>query len=310
MRTKWIGWLALPALLAACAAPDPSPTPTQVPTPTSTPVPPTATPIPPTSTPAPPTATPSADWDLVWVDEFDAPDGASPDPERWSFNTGGGGWGNGERQYYTDRPENAVIDDGVLYICARDDEQEPYRGYRYTSARLVTKRKGDWTYGRFEVRARLPEGQGIWPAIWMLPSHMAYGGWPMGGEIDIMEMLGQNPIRVYGTLHYGNPHTHTGHYYVLRTGETFADDFHVFALEWEPGEIRWYVDGYHYQTQTEWFTSKLDTEYPAPFDRPFHLLLNVAVGGQWPGNPDETTEFPQCMAIDYVRVYQSPELAE
>jgi beta-glucanase (GH16 family) len=253
--------------------------------------------------------TPSADWDLVWVDEFDAPDGVSPDPERWSFNTGGGGWGNGERQYYTDRPENAVIEDGVLRICAREEEGF-FRGYRYTSARLVTKRKGDWTYGRIEVRAQLPEGQGIWPAIWMLPSHTAYGGWPMGGEIDIMEMLGQNPIRVYGTLHYGDPHTHTGRHYVLRTGETFADGHHVFALEWEPGEIRWYVDGYHYQTQTEWFTSKLEHEYPAPFDRPFHLLLNVAVGGRWPGNPDETTEFPQCMAVDYVRVYQNPAQPE
>lgn len=254
----------------------------------------------------PPTVTPSADWDLVWADEFDGPDGASPDPERWSFNTGGGGWGNGERQYYSDRTENAVIEDGALHICAREEE-EAYQGYRYTSARLVTKNQGDWTYGRFEVRARLPEGQGIWPAIWMLPSHMAYGGWPMGGEIDIMEMLGQDPIRVYGTLHYGNPHTHTGDDYVLRTGETFADDYHDFALEWEPGEIRWYVDGYHYQTQSEWFTSKRDAEYPAPFDRPFHLLLNVAVGGHWPGDPDETTDFPQCMTVDYVRVYQRAE---
>ncbi len=309
MSKLWIGLLALPAMLAACAGPDPSPTPTPVPTGTPTPVPPTATPLPPTPTQAPPTATPTTDWDLVWADEFDAPDGASPDPERWSFNTGGGGWGNGERQYYTDRAENAVIEDGVLRICAREEE-EPYRGYRYTSARLVTKRKGDWTYGRFEVRARLPAGQGVWPAIWMLPSHMAYGGWPMGGEIDIMEMVGHDPIRVHGTLHYGDPHTYTGHYYVLRTGDTFADDFHTFSLEWEPGEIRWYVDGYYYQTQTEWFTSKLDAEYPAPFDRPFHLLLNVAVGGRWPGNPDETTEFPECMAVDYVRVYQSPELAE
>lgn len=306
MRKLWIGLFALPAILAACAAPDPSPTPTDPPMPTPTPVPPTSTPVPPTPTPMPPTVTPSADWDLVWADEFDGPDGTSPDPERWSFNTGGGGWGNGERQYYTDRTENAAIEDGALRICAREEEA-PYSGYRYTSARLVTKNQGDWTYGRFEVRAQLPEGQGIWPAIWMLPSHMAYGGWPMGGEIDIMEMLGQDPIRVYGTLHYGNPHTHTGDDYVLRTGETFADDYHTFALEWEPGEIRWYVDGYHYQTQSEWFTSKRDAEYPAPFDRPFHLLLNVAVGGHWPGDPDETTEFPQCMTVDYVRVYRRAE---
>jgi beta-glucanase (GH16 family) len=284
---------ALLLVCAACAGAAPTAAPTHTPeaTPTTSP---------------PPTATPGADWEPVWADEFDAPDGTPPDPERWSFNTGGGGWGNAERQVYTDRLENAAIEGGTLLICARE-EAEDYSGYRYTSARLVTRNQGDWTYGRVEVRARLPQGQGIWPAIWMLPSHMAYGGWPMGGEIDIMEMLGQDPIRVYGTLHYGNPHTHTGHYYILRTGETFADGYHDFAIEWEPGEIRWYVDGYHYQTQTEWFTSKRDAEYPAPFDRPFHLLLNVAVGGHWPGNPDETTVFPQCMAVDYVRVYQSAE---
>jgi len=306
MRSLWVSLFALTVLVAACAAPaslDPTaletPMPELDPTSTPTPVP---SPTPTATRPPLPTVTPSADWELIWSDEFDAPDGSMPDPEKWSFNTGGGGWGNAERQYYTDRRENAVIEDGSLLICARDDED--HRGYRYTSARLVTKGKGDWTYGRIEVRARLPQGQGIWPAIWMLPSHMDYGGWPMGGEIDIMEMVGHDPIRVHGTLHYGNPHTFTGDDYVLRTGETFADDYHVFALEWEPGEIRWYVDGYHYQTQTEWFTSKRDTAYPAPFDRPFHLILNVAVGGHWPGSPDDTTQFPQCMAVDYVRVYR------
>lgn len=296
MNKLWIGLFGLAAVLAACAAPDPSPTPTQLPTSTPTPVPPTATPV-------PPTATPSADWALVWSDEFDAPDGSGPNPDKWSFVTGGGGWGNAERQVYTDRQENAVIEDGALLICA----QENAGGFRYTSARLKTQNKGDWTYGRFEVRARMPYGQGIWPAIWMLPSHSEYGGWPTGGEIDIIEMLGQDPTRAYGTLHYGTPHTHSGHDYTLRTGETFADNYHVFALEWEPGEIRWYVDGYHYQTQSEWFTSQPDAAYPAPFDRPFHLILNVAVGGRWPGYPDETTEFPQCMAVDYVRVYQAGE---
>ena len=245
--------------------------------------------------------TPTADWELVWSDEFDAPDGSGPNPDKWSYVTGGGGWGNAERQVYTDRRQNAAVEDSALLICAQENDG----GYRYTSARLRTQDRGDWTYGRFEVRARLPYGQGIWPAIWMLPSHTEYGGWPTSGEIDIMEMLGQNPVRVYGTLHYGTPHTHSGDDYSLRTEETFTDDYHVFALEWEPGEIRWYVDGYHYQTQTEWFTPKPDTPYPAPFDRPFHLILNVAVGGRWPGYPDETTKFPQCMAVDYVRVYQA-----
>ncbi|NBD35539.1 MAG: family 16 glycosylhydrolase [Chloroflexi bacterium] len=132
----------------------------------------------------------------------------------------------------------------------------------------------------------------------MLPA-----GWPVGGEIDIMEYLGHEPSRVYQTLHYGNPHTYKGTHYDLDEG-TFADDFHIFALEWEPEEIRWYVDDHLVQTQTQWFTSSDRGEYPAPFDQPFNLLINVAVGGQWPGNPDETTEFPQYMRVDYVRVYE------
>ncbi len=263
---------------------------------------PTPTPVPPTATPTlPPTATPTDNWQLVWADEFDQPDGSAVDPARWSFNRGGGGWGNGEWQYYTDRTDNARIEDGALMIIA---QREAYKGSRYTSARLVTKNKGDWLYGRFEVRAKLPYGQGIWPAIWMLPTDWEYGGWPLSGEIDIMELVGHEPGTVYGTIHYGNPHTYTGDHYSLTAGQTFADDYHVFALEWEPGEIRWYVDGIHYQTQKEWFTSSTKGTYPAPFDRRFHLILNVAVGGAWPGYPDETTVFPQVMYVDYVRVYQ------
>jgi len=175
---------------------------------------------------------------------------------------------------------------------------------RYTSARLATRNKGDWLTGRFEIRAKLPYGQGIWPAIWMLPTDWEYGGWPNSGEIDIMELIGHEPASVYGTLHYGRPHTYTGDHYDLAGGETFADGYHVFALEWEPGEIRWYVDGVHYQTQTEWFTSSSKGTHPAPFDRRFHLIINVAVGGAWPGYPDETTVFPQTMHVDYVRIYQ------
>jgi len=273
------------ALIMADCEPDPTPTPTPVlPTPTS----------------APPTATPTADWKLVWADEFDGPDGSPADTTKWSFNTGAGGWGNGEWQYYTDRTYNAYIQDGALVIKAR---REDFKRSRYTSARLVTRGKGDWLYGRFEVRAKLPYGQGIWPAIWMLPTDVEYGRWPASGEIDIMELVGHQPARVHGTLHYGNPHTFEGDRYDLAEG-TFTGDYHVFALEWEPAEFRWYVDGYHYQTQTTWFTSSTKGTYPAPFDRRFHMILNVAVGGAWPGFPDETTTFPQYMYVDYVRVYQ------
>lgn len=268
--------------------------------PTATPIPPTATPVPPTATPVPPTATPTGDWKLVWSDEFDGPDGSAIDPTKWSFNVGGGGWGNGELQYYTDRTDNAYIKDGALVIKAQKEE---YKRRLYTSARLVTRGKGDWLYGRFEVRARLPYGQGIWPAIWMLPTDVEYGGWPASGEIDIIELVGHEPARVHGTLHYGRPHKYTGDHYDLADG-TFADDYHVFVLEWEPGEIRWYVDGYHYQTQTEWFTSSSKGSQFAPFDKRFHLLMNVAVGGAWPQYPDETTVFPQYMYVDYVRIYQ------
>jgi len=255
----------------------------------------------PVPTPGPPTATPTGDWKLAWSDEFDGPDGSPVDPANWSFDVGGHGWGNGESQYYTDRLDNACVEDGALVIKA---QREEYKGNRYTSARLVTRGKGDWLYGRFEIRARLPAGQGIWPAMWMLPTDSEYGGWPSSGEIDIMELVGHEPARVYGTLHYGKPHASEGRHYDLPEGATFADDYHVFALEWEPGEMRWYVDGYHYQTQTQWFTSSRKGAYLASFDKRFHLVINVAVGGAWPGYPDETTVFPQSMIVDYVRVYQ------
>jgi beta-glucanase (GH16 family) len=252
--------------------------------------------------PPAPTITPTPEgWKLAWADEFDAPDGSAPDSAKWNFSTGGGGWGNAEMQYYTDRIENAYIEDGSLVIEAREEEGF---GFPYTSVRINTLGKGDWTYGRFEVRAKLPYGQGIWPAIWMLPSNYTYGGWPASGEIDIMELIGHEPGRVYGTLHYGMPRTQSGDHYDLPEEKRFADDYHVFALEWEAGEMRWYVDDDLYQAQTEWFTSSTSGKYPAPFDHNFHIIMNIAVGGRWPGYPDETTEFPQTMRVDYVRVYQ------
>jgi beta-glucanase (GH16 family) len=255
-------------------------------------------PPPPTATPAP-TATPGPSWQLVWSDEFEQPDGTPPDPKNWTHSTGGGGWGNGEYEYYTDRIENAHIENNMLVIKAI---KEDYLGRHYTSARLNSQNKAQFTYGRMEVRAKLPNStQGIWPAIWMLP---AKGAWPAGGEIDIMEMIGKEPGRVYGTLHYGTPHGQQGGWFDLPGGATFDQDFHVFAIEWEETEIRWYVDGEMFFKTSEWFTSQKNSPYPAPFNKPFYFLLNVAVGGGWPGYPDATSVFPQTMLIDYVRVYQ------
>jgi beta-glucanase (GH16 family) len=265
-----------------------------------------ATPTPIIMTPLP-TATATTDpnsWILVWVDEFDQPNGSPPDPARWNHQQGGSGWGNGELQHYTNITENSFIKDGMLIIKAN---KEYMLGREYSSARLTTQFKGDWTYGRFEIRAKLPNTQGIWPAFWLLPSRGVYGSGTAGGEIDIMEMIGSEPNRVYGTLHYGNPPERASNSYDLPNGADYSDDFHIFALEWEPDEIRWYVDGKLFHAATEWFTSARNASYPAPFDQNFYLIVNVAVGGTWPGKPDETSVFPQIMYVDYVRVYQHPK---
>ena len=264
----------------------------------------TATPIPSTPTPTlTATADPNA-WDLVWADEFDQPNGSPPDSTKWNHQQGGSGWGNGELQHYTDTTENSFIQDGMLVIKAN---KEYMLGRDYTSARLTTQFKGDWTYGRFEIRARLPNTQGIWPAFWLLPSRGVYGSGTAGGEIDIMEMIGSEPGRSYATLHFGNPPEHSSDSYDLSAGTSFSDDFHVFALEWEPDEIRWYVDDHLFHSATDWFTSAKKAAFPAPFDQNFYLIINVAVGGTWPGKPDETSVFPQMMYVDYVRVYQHPK---
>jgi len=244
------------------------------------------------------------EWQLVWSDEFDTDE---LDESKWSYQYGTGrdegltGWGNNELQYYTDREENIFIENDLLHIVAHE---ENYEGMNYTSARIRTIDKGDWLYGRFEIRAKLPEGQGIWPAIWMMPTESVYGGWAASGEIDIMEYLGHEPDKVHGTLHYGGSwpyNDHSGDDYQLDDGK-FSDDFNTFTLEWEYGEIRWYVNGEHYQTQNNWHTQ--GHGFPAPFNQKFHMILNLAVGGNWPGNPDDTTEFPQKLIVDYVRVYQ------
>lgn len=232
---------------------------------------------------------------IVWSDEFDQ---AQVDDSKWSFQPGDGcadglcGWGNQELEWY--RAENAIVEGGFLHIVAR---RESFGGKQYTSARMKTEGKGDWTFGRVEARIKLPKGQGIWPAFWMMPTNPKYGGWPMSGEIDIMEMVGHEPERVQGTIHFGNRQSRSDGY-SLQRGD-FADDFHEFAVEREPGTIRWYVDGYLFHEVT---AADIEPEF-WPFDESFHVLLNVAVGGQWPGNPDGTTVFPDSMSVDYVRVY-------
>jgi beta-glucanase (GH16 family) len=253
-----------------------------------------------------PAVTKSQPYELVWQDEFD---GTQLDLTKWQPQIGTGcpalcGWGNNELQYY--RSQNATVSGGFLTITAK---QESFGGSSYTSARLRTLNRGDWTYGRFEMRAKMPIGRGLWPAFWMLSSDEEYGTWAASGEIDIFEYLGHRPNEVLGTLHYGGgfpDNVYSSRTYRLSSG-TFHDDFHVFALEWDPYEMRWLVDGKVYATQINWYTTA--APYPAPFDRRFHLLLNLAVGGNLPGPPDATTVFPQQLVVDYVRVYQLPAYA-
>ncbi|WP_246944886.1 family 16 glycosylhydrolase [Bacillus pinisoli] len=244
-----------------------------------------------------------AHWKLVWEDSFLD---SEIDEKNWNFVDSGGGFGNKELQYYTPRKHNARLDEQILVLEAH---KETWKEHPYTSAKLTTKGKQSWTYGRFSIRAKLPEGQGIWPAIWMMPEDMElYSGWPSCGEIDIMEIVGHKPETVHGTLHYGVPHTYTGESYTLPNGQKFSDDFHEFTLDWEPEEFRWYVDGILYAKQTNWFSINdkdgTAVKYPAPFNRDFYLQVNLAVGGKWPGYPDETTTFPQQMLIDSIKVYK------
>jgi beta-glucanase (GH16 family) len=243
-------------------------------------------------------------WRLVWNDEFKGP---SIDSGKWEFEVNGRGGGNNELQYYTDRKENAFIESGSLVIQARKESYEgPDGKHDYTSARIHTRNRGDWKYGRIDIRARLPFGQGIWPAIWMMPTDEAYGSWAASGEIDIMEELGHEPGKVYGTLHYGGRFPNnksSGQSYVLPSGD-FSEDFHLFTLEWDSTAFRWKVDGNLYQTKTagQWYTTGFPS--PAPFDQRFYMILNLAVGGNWPKSPDATTTFPQQLTVDYVRVFQ------
>lgn len=242
-------------------------------------------------------------WKMVWNDEFDAKE---LDYQKWEIEVNAFGGGNHELQIYTDRPENVRVEDGHLVLEARHDNAAIAGTKReYSSGRIRSKRRGDWKYGKIEVRAKLPEGQGVWPAIWMLPTDDVYGGWALSGEIDIMEFKGQEPNQIWGTLHYGASwpdNKHTGEIFKADPKFSYADDFHVYGLEWEEGEIRWYIDGKLWQTQNKWDSK--GNAFPAPFDQKFHLLLNVAVGGGFVGPPAPDTPFPAQMLVDWVRVYQ------
>lgn len=239
---------------------------------------------------------------VVWEDNFDGPSGQGPDSSKWRFDIGGSGWGNDERQYYTNSTRNAAKDGaGNLVITARQENggfQCHYGPCQYTSARLLTAQTFTRTYGRFEARIKIPGTQGVWPAFWMLGAEG--GGWPNNGEIDIMENIGREPNTVHGTIH-GPGYFGAGGIgaaYNSPNGQAFRDGFHTYTVDWEPNSITWYVDGVQYQRRT-----------PADlggktwvFNHPFFMIMNVAVGGYWPGYPDGSTQMPQTMTIDYVRV--------
>ena len=248
-------------------------------------------------------------WTLVWGDEFDSPTPSTIDLNKWTREVGGSGWGNNELQFYTDNSQNAYINGkGQLVIEALSEKINPkhkcwYGSCQYSSARLITKNKFEQTYGRIEARIKLPFGQGIWPAFWMLGNDIDSRGWPNCGEIDIMENIGREPSIVHGTIHgpgYSGS-SGIGGAYELKRGKRFRDEFHNFAVEWEPNEIRWYVDKEMYHRRTP---ADLPKDAKWVFDHGFFIILNLAVGGNWPGSPDSRTKFPQKMEVDYVRAYK------
>lgn len=241
-------------------------------------------------------------YTLVWDEDFK---GATLDSNSWEYQLGDGcpvlcGWGNNEGQWYTNDPKNVFLRDGFLHIVGLKDS---LNGKAYTSTRIRTKGKKDFKYGRIDVRAKLPKGQGIWPAIWLLPTDEVFGGWPKSGEIDLVEVVGHEPNVLWGTVHFGpdwpqNKYDNNRYYLQKRD---FSDDFHTFSLVWKENEMLWLLD----ETQIyQRITPDLLKPEKYPFNERFHLILNLAVGGNWPGYPDATTVFPQEMVVDYVKAYQ------
>ena len=244
------------------------------------------------------TPTSYAGMSLAWADEFN---GTEIDLTNWTHELGASGWGNQELQNYTARPVNSYISNGQLVIEAR---KENFGGADYTSARMITMGKREFTYGRIDIRAKLPVGQGMWPALWMLGANFTSVGWPHCGEIDIMENVGFEPHTVHGTAHYGPPNSNqslnpSGNSYNIPAGQTFADEFHVYTIIWENNSIKWFVDDNQFHSITQ---SQIGGDYN--FNNNFFFIFNIAVGGQWPGSPDASTVFPQRMFVDYVRVFQ------
>lgn len=257
-----------------------------------------------------------SEFEMVWNDEFE---GNEVDTTKWSFQLGDGcdiqpkscgafeetapnlcQWGNFEKQYYTDRPQNVKVENGNLVITARKEPQ-PFRGYDYTSTRMRTLGKGDWKYARIDVRANVPVGQGLWAAAWMLSSEEKFGGWPCSGEIDIMEHIGSKPFETISTLHFGNEFWRFITQSYEKNGTDFTQGFHVYSVIWDESCIRFMVDGELFGSPLT-PSSTLPQTYP--FQEKFHMILNVAVGGNLPGDPTPATVFPQSMEVDYVRVYQ------
>ncbi|MEO8463080.1 MAG: glycoside hydrolase family 16 protein [Chloroflexota bacterium] len=277
-----------PTVAASASAPAPSP---EAPTPT-------------------PRRTGPFEWVLTWSDEFDGPAGSPPDPASWEFALGDGstngiaGWGNAERQTYTNLTTNAATDgNGNLLITARklDGAESCYYGpCEYSSARLLTRGMHEIQFGKIEARIKVPSGAGYWPAFWMLGTNVGQVGWPKSGEIDIMEYVGRLPTMVFGTIHGPGYYGTSGDSQTLDLGLPVADDFHTFSIEWQPDQIAWFVDGIQYH--------EASPEDVVPnvwaFNHPFYLLLNVAVGGNFGGPIAAETVFPQSMAVDYVRIYE------
>jgi beta-glucanase (GH16 family) len=235
-------------------------------------------------------------YTLAWSDEFDS---NQINQNNWTFETGNNnGWGNAELEYYTNSTKNAFVSQGNLIIEAR---QESNSGFLYTSARMKTQNNQSFTYGRVDIRAKVPKGQGMWPALWLLGNSITTVSWPACGEIDMMELLGQEPNKIYGTIHWGAniaSHQSIGTNYSLSSG-SFDQQFHVYSLLWKQDSIKMYIDDLQF-----FGIPRSQVTTPYPFDNPFFFIFNIAVGGSWPGNPDATTIFPQRMVVDYIRVFQ------